>query len=297
TMKSLLDDLLDVSRLAMGRLELRMRDVTLREIVDSALEAVEATMRSTGHRLRIDLPESPVRLHVDPLRISQVLVNLLGNAAKYTPPPGDIALEIQVAPGELRLAVSDNGVGIAADRMEQMFELYTQGPPSAHALNDGLGVGLSLVRTIVSLHGGTVEGFSDGPGRGSRFAVRLPMLALASAAPPPREDAPDAGLRDVLVADDNADAAWALARLLQRAGHRARQAHVGMPDMDGMEVARRLRAAPATADIVLIALTGWGSEGDRERALAAGFDALLSKPADLAELHAAMEAAASKRRN
>jgi two-component system CheB/CheR fusion protein len=315
TMKSLLDDLLDVSRLAMGRLELRMRDVALTEIVDSALEAVEAAMRSAGHRVRINLPPAPVRLHVDPLRISQVLVTLLGNAAKYTPPPGDIALDVRVERDDLRLVVSDNGVGIAAERMEQMFELYTQGPQAAHALNDGLGVGLSLVRTIVSLHGGTVEGVSAGPGRGSRFIVRLPMPAFAAPVPAAPVHVSSDKTYDILVADDNEDAAWALSQLLMRAGHRPRQAHsgseaiaqamasrpdvavldIGMPDMDGIEVARRLRAAPETAGMVLIALTGWGSEADRARALAAGFDALLSKPADLAELHAALAAAASKR--
>ena len=316
TMKSLLDDLLDVSRLAMGRLELRMRDVALTEVVDSALEAVESAMRSAGHRLRVNLPSAPVRLHVDPLRISQVLVNLLGNAAKYTPPPGDIALDVHVDRDDVRLVVSDNGVGIAAERMEQMFELYTQGPQAAHALNDGLGVGLSLVRTIVSLHGGKVEGVSAGPGRGSRFIVTLPMPAFATPAPAASAPASDGARYDILVADDNEDAAWALSQLLVRAGHRTRQTHsgkealanavanrpdvavldIGMPDMDGTEVARRLRATPETAGMVLIALTGWGSEADRARALAAGFDALLSKPADLAELQAAVAAAAAKRR-
>ena len=317
TMKSLLDDLLDVSRLSRGRLELRKRQVALTEVVDSALEAVEAAMRSAGHRVRINLPASPVRLHVDPLRISQVLVNLLGNAAKYTLPPGDIALDVSVGPDDVRLAVSDNGVGIAAERMEHMFELYTQGPQAAHTLNDGLGVGLSLVRTIVSLHGGTVEGLSDGPGRGSRFVVRLPIVpGAAPPLPAPTREA-NAARHDILVADDNEDAAWALSQLLVRAGHRTRQAHsgsealataianppdvavldIGMPDMDGVEVARRLRATPETAGMVLIALTGWGREADRARALAAGFDALLSKPADLADLHAALAAATSKRRS
>ena len=316
TMKSLLDDLLDVSRLAMGRLELHMRDVALTEIVDSALEAVETAMRGAGHHLRVHLPAAPIRLHVDPLRISQVLVNLLGNAAKYTRPPGDIALEVNVGRDDVRMVVSDNGIGIPADRMEHMFELYTQGPQAAHTLNDGLGVGLSLVRTIVSLHGGTVEGASDGPGRGSRFVVRLPMLVGATPPLPAPVRASEGPRHDILVADDNEDAAWALSQLLQRAGHRTRQAHsgseavatavahrpdvavldIGMPDMDGIEVASRLRAAPETAGMVLIALTGWGSEADRARALAAGFDALLSKPADLAELQAALAAAAAKRR-
>ncbi|MGJ7492903.1 PAS domain S-box protein [Variovorax sp. ZT4R33] len=327
TMKSLLDDLLDVSRLAVGRLELRMRDVALTEVVDSALEAVEVAMRSADHRLRLNLPTSPVRLHVDPLRISQVLVNLLGNATKYTPPRGEIALDVHVGRDELRMVVSDNGVGIATERMEQMFELYSQGPQAAHALNDGLGVGLSLVRTIVALHGGTVEGMSDGPGLGSRFVVRLPMAATEAPPPPAPPQAPQeshapqeppeshGAPRNILVVDDNADAAWALAQLLQRTGHRTWLAHsgaealdsaaahrpeaavldIGMPDLDGVEVARRLRAAPATADMVLIALTGWGGEADRDRALAAGFDALLSKPADLTDLLAALDAAASKR--
>jgi two-component system, chemotaxis family, CheB/CheR fusion protein len=196
-----------------------------------------------------------------------------------------------------------------------MFELYTQGPKAAHALNDGLGVGLSLVRTIVALHGGSVEGSSDGPGKGSRFVVRLPALT-SSLQPSTLEPVPEPpAARDILVADDNADAAWALAQLLQRAGQRARLAYsgvealesigaqpphaavldLGMPDIDGTEVARRLRANPATANIALIALTGWGGDAARERALAAGFDGLLSKPADLRELLAALDAATAKR--
>jgi two-component system CheB/CheR fusion protein len=323
TMKLLLDDLLDVSRLAVGRLALRTRDVDLAEAVEPALEAVEAALRAAGHRLVLDLPAVPVRLHVDPLRITQVLVNLLGNAAKYTPPGGEIGLRVHVERDVLHMVVSDDGVGIAAERLDQIFELYTQGPLATHALNDGLGVGLSLARTIVGLHQGTLEGASDGPGRGSRFTIRLP-LRVAAAAPPAAPDAsevpgtasPVRAPREILVADDNADAAWALSQVLRRAGHRTRVAgggaealasagarvpdvavlDIGMPDVDGVEVARRLRAAPATRDIVLIALTGWSSEADRARAVAAGFDALLSKPAGLPELLAAIDRAAAARR-
>jgi two-component system CheB/CheR fusion protein len=316
TMTLLLDDLLDVSRLAVGRFALRTRDVDLAEVVEPALEAVEAAVRAAGHRLALDLPAAPVRLHVDPLRITQVLVNLLGNATKYTPPGGEIGLRVHVERDMLCMVVSDDGVGIAAERLDQIFELYTQGPLATHALNDGLGVGLSLARTIVGLHRGTVEGASDGPGRGSRFTIRLPLrVATASRPPVAAPAAPAVTPREILVADDNADAAWTLSQVLRRAGHRTRVAgggaealesagarapdvavlDIGMPDIDGVEVARRLRAAPATRDIVLIALTGWSSEADRARAVAAGFDALLSKPAGLRELLAAMDAAAAAR--
>lgn len=314
-MKLLLDDLLDVSRLAVGRIELRRRDVPLTDVIDSALEAVEATVDAGGHQLNVYLPTQLVLLNVDPLRISQVLGNLIGNAAKYTPPRGLIELRVSLANDEVRMEVIDNGVGIPSERIEQMFELYRQGPKAPHGLNDGLGVGLSLVRTIVALHGGSVEGRSDGSGKGSQFIVRLPK-ALAGVHPPLAEPGPAPSFaRDILVADDNADAAWALTQLLQRAGQRTRLAHsgaqalasifaqppdaavldIGMPDIDGIEVARRLRATPATADIVLIALTGWGGDAARARALAAGFDGLLSKPADLQELLAALEAATAKR--
>jgi len=316
TMKLLLDDLLDVSRLAVGRIELRRRDVPLAEVVDSALEAVEAAIQGAGHQLHVHLPTSQTMLHVDPLRVSQVLGNLLGNAIKYTSPGGVITLDVQVAGDEVSMAVSDNGVGIAAERIEQMFELYTQGPKAPHALNDGLGVGLSLVRTIVALHGGSVEGSSDGLGKGSRFVVRLPAAATRAQAGPSGTEPAPGPQRDIVVADDNGDAAWALAQLLQRAGHRTRLARsgaealdsilaqapdaavldIGMPDIDGVEVARRVRAHAATADIVLIALTGWGGDAARTRALAAGFDALLSKPADLHELIDALDAAAAQRR-
>ncbi|MBB1600465.1 CheR family methyltransferase [Variovorax sp. UMC13] len=315
TMKLLLDDLLDVSRLAVGRLELRKRDVPLVDVIDSALEAVETAIANAGHRLNVNLPTQPTMLHVDPLRISQVLGNLLGNAAKYTPPGGVIELDVRMDGGEVRMSVSDNGVGIPAERIEHIFELYTQGPQAPHALNDGLGVGLSLVRNIVELHGGTVEGLSGGPGKGSRFVVRLPGPIADTLPLAERSLAAPALALDILIADDNTDAAWALAHLLQRSGQRTQLAYggaealdsilkhppdaavldLGMPDIDGVEVARRLRADAATAHIVLIALTGWSGEAARMRALAAGFDEILSKPADLQELLAVLVTATAKR--
>jgi two-component system CheB/CheR fusion protein len=315
TMKLLLDDLLDVSRLAVGRLELRMRDVPLVDVIDSALEAVDTAMASAGHRLNVNLPPQPTLLHVDPLRISQVLGNLLGNAAKYTPPGGVIELNVHVDGGEVHMEVSDNGVGMPSERIEHMFELYTQGPQAAHALNDGLGVGLSLVRTIVTLHGGSVSGLSAGPGKGSRFVVRLPSSISGLLPRAEKSKAAPALALDILLADDNADAGWALAQLLQRSGQRIQLAYsgaealdlirkqlpdaavldLGMPDIDGTEVARRLRADNATAHIALIALTGWSGAAARTRALAAGFDGLLSKPADLHELLATLDSAMAKR--
>ncbi|RYZ13067.1 MAG: PAS domain S-box protein [Comamonadaceae bacterium] len=314
TMKVLLDDLLDVSRLTVGRIEPHMRDVELAHVIDLALETVRPAIEAARHTLDLRLPQAPVSMQADPIRISQVLINLLANAAKYTPPGGRLALHAEADADEARLTVSDNGEGIDPGEIDRMFELYTQGPPVRHRLNQGLGIGLALVRSIVDLHHGSVSAASEGPGRGARFVVRLPLRQPGTAqgrspdeatAPGPAiTDAPAAGSLSILVADDNTDAAWALSRLLQKAGHRTLLADsgaealaqverhgpevaildIGMPDLNGMEVARRLRARPDGAKLVLIALTGWGGDANRRLILESGFDEHLTKPVDLPEL-------------
>ena len=318
-MKSLLDDLLDISRLRLGRLVLHRQPVVLAAAVRSGAEATAPALAAAGHRLQIALPEAPVVLDADPVRFAQVLSNLLANAIRYTPPGGDILLRAEVQAQTLVVRVEDNGVGMEAGSIEPMFEMFAQQAGGA-APARGLGIGLALVRNIMELHGGTVEGSSAGPGRGCSFTLRLPLpsrppAGAAPAAPAAPEDgsawpalAPADGSPPtrVLVVDDNADAAWSISKLLQIAGCEVRTADsgeaalaqaaqwwpdavvldIGLPDIDGHEVARRLRAQ-ARADgsaLLLIAATGWGQASDRQAATDAGFDAHLVKPVDQHEL-------------
>ena len=304
-MVHLVNDLLDIARVSSGKLVLQARRVDLRDAIATAVETSRPLVDANRHRLEVLLPDAPLEVEVDPVRISQVVSNLLSNAAKYTPHGGRIVLAAQAdTDGQaLEVTVSDNGVGIAADSLGAVFDMFTQVARSLDRSNGGLGIGLSLVRRLVELHGGSVSAASAGVGQGSRFTVRLP---LAHAAPPAPEasapsQAPPARGRQlrVLVADDNADAALTLAALLDLAGHDTRIAHdgvaalaaaaafdphlifldIGMPRMDGYETARRLRAAPELAGAMLVALTGWGADEDRARSRAAGFDRHLLKPA------------------
>ncbi|KWT96982.1 MULTISPECIES: CheR family methyltransferase [unclassified Variovorax] len=310
TMKILLDDLLDVSRLTVGQLELHLQDVALSSIVEAALETAEPLLKAARHRLSTRLPDQPVHVRVDPLRIAQVIVNLLTNAAKYTAPGGKVSLQVEAGHGEVSIVVSDNGVGMAPETIERIFDLYAQGPAAAHRNNDGLGVGLALVRNIVRLHGGHVEAESDGLGKGSRFRVRLPLGSAPVAAPPQPPAAAPArlGRTRVLIVDDNEDAAWTLSMLLKAEGHETTIAasgaealvaaerampdvavlDIGMPGMNGIEVAERLRAMPSGDKLVVIALTGWGSKTEGMNLLARGFDRHLSKPIEADQLIAAM---------
>ncbi|VWX63227.1 Protein-glutamate methylesterase [Burkholderiales bacterium 8X] len=319
TMKALVDDLLDVSRLAVGRLELNTAEVTLQSVIEVALETARPLLEDAKHHLSVRLPNVPVMLEIDSLRISQALVNLLTNAAKYTPPGGKLSLVAEVEGDEAVILVSDNGVGMAQETIERMFDLYTQGPATAHRNNEGLGVGLALVRNIVKLHGGQVDAWSDGPGHGSHFRVRLP-LARAPEAPitllPPADAVAGKQGALVLIADDNTDASWALGRLLQAAGHRVLSAadgiealavaqkekpdfailDIGMPGLSGLEVARSLRALPEHDELVLIALTGWGGGPSNSQSLQEDFDAHLTKPVELADLQRTMAEAEARRR-
>ena len=299
-MARLVDDLLDVARVSSGKLLLRKERVTLAAIVAAALETSRPALDAAGHKLVMHIPAAQAMLDADPTRLAQVLSNLLNNAAKYTPPGGTVELHAEQAGSELVLAVRDNGMGFPPELARQLFEPFAQWAPAEHAAA-GLGIGLSLVRGIVELHGGTVSAASEGPGRGSRFEARLPLAAAAQSTQPGAPAAPRAappGVR-VLVADDNRDAADTLCRMLSLYGYEVRAAYdgaaalqiceffcphaaildIGMPVRSGYDVARELRARRG-AELRLIALTGWGAEGDVQRAREAGFDHHLTKPAD-----------------
>jgi CheY-like chemotaxis protein len=313
-MVHLINDLLDIARVSSGKLVLQMQPVDLRDVIATAIETSKPLIDAAGHALSVDLPLLPVPVDVDPVRISQVVSNLLSNAAKYTPHGGRIVLTARIEGDETVVTVRDNGVGIAADMLAAVFEMFTQVARSIERANGGLGIGLSLVRRLVELHGGAVSAQSAGVGLGSSFAVRLPLMTAALVASPKPAAAAvgtPAGTLRVLVADDNVDAAATLAALLEIAGHTVRVVHdgaaaveeaarfqpdlvfldIGMPLMDGYEAARRLRQLPALNGVMLVALTGWGTEEDRARSRAAGFDRHLLKPALPDDVEAVLAAA------
>ncbi len=302
-MGRLLDDLLDVARITQGKLQLRKESVQLASIVDAAIEAAQPLIEARNHELRVTLPPDTPSLsfQADPLRLSQVLSNLLTNAAKYTDPGGHISLAATVEDGALCLTVTDDGIGIPAQSLQEIFGMFAQAEGAASRSEGGLGIGLAIAKGLVELHGGTVEARSEGIARGSTFVVRLPLAESGPAAViAPARSAAASAARRVLVVDDNRDAADSLAMLLSLAGHDVRVAHggraalalaeafrpdvvlldIGMPDLDGYAVARALRWEPWGANICLVALTGWGQEEDRRQARAAGFDAHLTKPVD-----------------
>jgi PAS domain S-box-containing protein len=297
----LLDDLLDVARITQGKLDLKKQHITLNSVVDSAVEASRPLLDSKSHRFTVTLPSEPVMLDGDLLRLSQVLSNLLTNAAKYTDAGGDIALSGRLEGIGLTLSVKDNGIGIPAESLNGIFAMFSQLEGAAARSEGGLGIGLALVQGLIELHGGTVEAKSEGLGHGSEFIVKLPIASTDSASTPTdHAAAPNPRTRRILVADDNQDAANSLAMILEMDGHEVRVAHdgraalsvaqtfrpdtvlldIGMPQLNGYEVARALRQEPWGAGITLIALTGWGQESDRQKAIDAGFDRHLTKPID-----------------
>jgi two-component system CheB/CheR fusion protein len=306
-MKVLLDDLLDVSRLRMGKLVLQPIAVTLDEVVESALESTRSLVHAARHHLTVVLPPEPILVMADPVRLAQVVANLLINATKYTPDGGNIQLEASVQDGTLSLSVADSGIGMEPARVEAMFEMFSQEAGTGARGQSGLGIGLALVRNIVELHQGRVRGESEGLGRGSRFIVELPLAQPASGmvqgAPraPSTSDETSQGIK-VLVVDDNPDVVWSITQLLEgfevRTASSGRQAigmlegwrpdvavlDLGLPDMSGLEVARAIRATSWGAGMLLIAATGWGQETDRTHAREAGFDAHLVKPLNMREL-------------
>ena len=298
----LVDDLLDVARIQRGQVALRCEPVDLATVVNAAIETSMPLLQAARHSFDVHVPALPLPLLADPTRLTQVISNLLNNAARYTPRGGRVALCAERDGDEAVITVTDNGIGIAPEALEAVFRMFTQVGQAQQPGSGGLGIGLSLVRSLVDLHGGSVRADSAGTNAGSRFTVRLPLDSrLVGAAPPATQVAPAGAAppRSVLVVDDNRDAAETLAALLSMLGHSAPVANdghqalrmlpllmpdvvfldLGMPGMSGYEVASAVRADTRYAAVRLVALTGWGGEADRERTAQAGFDAHLTKPA------------------
>jgi len=305
---TLVDDLLDVSRIARGKVVVNRDPLRLTEVIDHALETSRPVLEKRRHHLVVQMPREEVSFNGDLVRLAQVLSNLLNNAAKFTPPGGHIVLDVSVAGGELRIAVRDNGMGIDAQLMPHVFELFTQGDQTLDRSEGGLGIGLTLVKHLVELHGGRVEARSEGRGRGAEFTIILPGVRVAAAPMPPeqalaREEA-SRNIARVLVVDDVQASAESLCRLLEIEGHRVAVAgdgdaaittaasfkpdvvvlDIGLPGKNGFEVAAELRASGAHADTMLVALSGYGGAEDRERGARAGFTHYLVKPADIPTL-------------
>jgi signal transduction histidine kinase len=300
----LIDDLLDVSRIDRGKLELRTAPVALAEVMRTGVETAKPNIDAKGHALAVTYPEAPLHVEGDAVRLGQVVANLLNNAAKFTPPKGRIELSARAEQGVVVLRVADNGIGIAREHLQEVFDMFVQVDERHVAATGGLGLGLTLARAIVRRHGGEIEARSPGRGKGAEFIVRLPLVNAPAAAETKAADASPPVRRRVLVVDDNVDAAQTLAQFLRLTGHRVESALDGeaalriaeilhpdvafidlnMPRMDGAEVARRLRLTPWGRKARLVALTGMGQQADIERTREAGFDEHITKPADLQRL-------------
>jgi len=301
----LIDDLLDLSRIGNGKIELRRGRIELAAAVQDAVETVRPLIEERDHELALALPPRPVHVDGDRTRLTQVFANLLNNAAKYTEPGGHVWLGVEQQGSDVVVRVRDDGVGIPQDKLQSIFDMFAQLDVSLDHSGGGLGIGLSLVRGLVEMHGGRVEAHSGGPGRGSEFVVRLPVLLSSG----PRASQGDAEVvhccaYNILVVDDNRDGADSLAMMLQLMGHEVTTAYdglealqqaeavrpdvmlldIGLPQLDGYEVARRVRQRPWGDSVVLIAQTGWGQEEDRQRSKAAGFNFHAVKPLDAAML-------------
>jgi two-component system, sensor histidine kinase len=312
-MVRLVDDLLDVSRITTGKLTLRKEQVDARAVAQSAIEAIEPLARARGHQLRVALPPPGVALNADPTRLAQVFLNLLNNAVKFSDPGGRIDFEVEVTLGELVARVRDSGIGIAAEMREEIFEMFAQADRSLERSTMGLGVGLSLARRLVELHGGTISASSAGPGKGAEFVVRIPVsggsVVLADLSFQESKSL-SAKPHRILLADDNLDFASSFATLLRRMGNEVRVEHdgpaalaaahefcpeiafldIGLPKLNGFDLARRLRGLPATAASRLVAVTGWGQPSDRKLASEAGFDDYMVKPVEIERIQAILRA-------
>jgi len=318
-MVHLIDDLMDVSRINSGKIVLKTECIDIADAVQAALEAIRPTLDTARHALSLQLLGQAAMVQADPTRLTQILVNLLTNAAKYTPHGGRIGLLVRLDGDAVKVDVSDNGIGIALEEQAGVFEMFSQVAGNLGRAQGGLGIGLSLVRSLVEMHGGAIA-LDSTPGQGSTFTLSLPLAPECGLEPDAHHAGQERaggrlpGLR-VLVADDNLDAAAMLVSLLRAAGHAAHAVHdglaaleqiasappelaildIGMPGLNGYEVAQRVRANPALAKVMLVALTGWGGERDRERSQRAGFDAHLTKPAGFAELKHLMADLAGRR--
>jgi nitrogen-specific signal transduction histidine kinase/CheY-like chemotaxis protein len=319
-MTGLIDDLLDVSRVTRGLVEIDRTPQDLRTIVANAVEQVGPLIAAQRHELKMDIDPAGGRVLGDEKRLVQILTNLLNNAAKYTPPGGTIRLRTEVEHDFVHVTVQDTGIGIAPELRSHIFDLFAQAERTPDRSQGGLGLGLALVRSLVELHGGRVACHSAGLGKGSTFVFQLPRMAGGE---DPAGAGPDAAAvltgatrpLEILVVDDNADAAFMLTLLLEQWGHRTRVEHdaygaldsavraapdvalldIGLPGLDGNALAQRLRGNPATAAVTLVAVTGYGQELDRQRALASGFDHHLVKPINTADLAAVLDGIVARR--
>ncbi|MEK7612433.1 MAG: ATP-binding protein [Patescibacteria group bacterium] len=304
----LLKELLDVARISSNKLQLNVSEIRLQELIDHTVNSINPLLEEARHTLEISLPDQPVVLIADSLRLEQIIVNLLSNAIKYTESGGTIWLRVRLENGSTIIEVQDTGRGISRQMISQIFNLFTQEEtPSAH-FKGGLGIGLALVRSLVELHGGTVSAKSEGLGKGSIFTVKLPLIPVRTMM---NGNSTEGGVKilmtqNILIVDDNKDAADAMKKLLGFAGFNASAVYSGrealtavfrekpnivlldirMPELDGYAVATKLRTDPQLSDVVLIALTGFGQEEDKMRAQRAGFNHHLTKPASLADLKA-----------
>jgi PAS domain S-box-containing protein len=299
-MQRLVDDLLDVSRITTGKLRLHKQIVELASVIRDAVDASRAQINHGGHQLTVTLPPSAVFLDGDPTRLAQVFLNLLNNAAKYSEPGAHIRLIAKLDSGEVEVSVLDHGIGIPAAKLPHIFEAFVQVDNSWKRTQGGMGIGLSLVKEFVELHGGRVEVRSKDLGEGSEFLVRLPVTEDVADEPNNPAEIQRGPCRRILVVDDNEDAAGALAMMLKVMGHEVHEAHdgqaavnaaekfrpnlvlmdLGMPKVDGYEAAQLIRAQPWGVDVFLVALTGWGTEDDRQRTQEGGFDRHLVKPVE-----------------
>ena len=305
-MVRLIDELLDISRIKHGKLELHREWISLEAVIESALETAEPLLLGRRQAFELVMPETPVLMHVDPMRLAQVLSNLLSNAAKYTEPGGRIRLEAVRDGEDVVVSVIDSGIGIPAAHLAHVFTMFGQGHRAHEAVYGGLGVGLALAKSLAELHGGSLTAASEGEGKGSVFTLRLACAAADAAAPLAAQVSPSAPPtpRRILIVDDNVEAALTLAELLALEGHETHVAHdgpsavdtarrlspdvaildIGLPGFDGFEAARRLRAEPELSGLLLVALSGWVQPGDRARSREAGFDHHLAKPVQLKNL-------------
>ncbi len=309
-MVRLVDDLLDISRISQGKFELKRDRVSVSSVVEAAIEASRPTLEAGGHSFTLSLPNQPLLLNADPTRVAQMVSNLLTNAGKYTPDGGRIELSVFADDTDVFFRVKDTGVGIPSEMLPRVFEIFTQVGRTLDRAQGGLGIGLALVKQLVDMHSGSISAESEGVGRGSTFTIRLPhdsrkagvVESLASHSKVTTPATLDS--RRVLIVDDNIDGAESMATLLELSGHTTRTAHsgpdaleavrdfrpevvfldIGLPGMDGYEVAQRIRAESQVERPMLIALTGWGSHDDRERSRNAGFDHHMTKPIELAQL-------------
>jgi CheY-like chemotaxis protein/two-component sensor histidine kinase len=297
----LVDDLLDVNRINRGKLELRLTALTLDAVLQHAIEACRPALEQHGHRLRLVQPDAQIALQGDAERLTQVFGNLLSNAAKYTPPGGDIELFVDPGQDSVDVTVRDNGSGIPPDQLDRIFQMFTQVDRTPERAQGGLGIGLMLVKRLVQMHGGTVRAHSEGQGKGSTFVVRLPVTDIQAAAPEPSASALSPIARKVLVVDDNRDAVESMVAVLALEGHDVTAAYdgeeaialgnqirpqvvlmdIGMPGMTGHEACRRMRTLDWGEHATILALSGWGQEEDRRESMEAGFDAHLVKPVDM----------------